>query len=91
MWNKKGNMNMITGLAYALVFFGIVVGIGSIVLYQFGVSTGGQANTNVQYVLTALGSTNGGLLSWLYAIIAVSVGAVLLGLFGLFGGGKGKY
>jgi len=85
-------MNQLTALGYGIVVFGILIGVGSIVLYNFGNSTGGTANTNVQYALTQLGSGSGGLLSWLPAIIAISIGLLFLMAFG-FGkaSGKGNY
>jgi hypothetical protein len=75
----------LTGLGYGIVVFAVVIGIGSVVLYNFGNATGGVANTNVQYMLTQLGSS--GLAGWTPAIIALSVGLLFLGAF-LVGGGK---
>lgn len=86
-------MNSIVSLGLGIVLFGIIIGVGSVVLFQFGNSVGGTANTNTQYVLTQLGS--GGLAGWLPAIIALSVGVVFIGLivsaFGAGRGGKGLY
>jgi len=79
----------LTALGYGLVMFAIVLGVGSIVLFNFGNATGGTANTTVQYLLTQMGSTSGGLASWTPAIIAVSVGFLFLAMFG-FGGRRKK-
>ena len=49
---------------------------------------GGTANTTVQYLLTQLGTT--GLAGWAPAIIAVSVGMLLLGMFMVGKGGNGR-
>jgi hypothetical protein len=72
-------INNIIALGYGLVVFAILIGVGSIVLWNFGQSTGGTANTNVQYVLTQLGTS--GLAGWVPAIIAVAVGLLFLGAF----------
>lgn len=74
----------ITALGYGIVVFGIIIGVGSIVLYEFGEASGGTANTNVQYVLGELGSS--GLAGWLPSIIAISIGLLFLGAFTVLGG-----
>lgn len=80
--------NDLTGLGYGLVVFAIIIGVGSVVLFNFGNATGGTANTNVQYLLGQLGQS--GLAGWTPAIIAISVGLLFLGAFLIGGGGKGK-
>ena len=77
----------LTALGYGLVVFAIIIGVGSVVLYNFGNATGGTANTNVQYILTNLGQS--GLAGWTPAIIAISVGLLFLGAFAV-GGGRRK-
>ena len=67
------------GLGYGIIIFAVLIGVGSIVLYNFGNASGGTANTNVQYLLTQLGSS--GLAGWTPAIIAISVGLLFLGAF----------
>mgnify|MGYP003145871616 FL=1 len=79
--------NNLTNLGYGIIVFAILIGVGSVVLFEFGNATGGTANTNVQYLLTQLGS--GGLAGWVPAIIAISVGLLFLGAFAL-GTGKGR-
>ena len=79
--------DQLTALGYGIIVFAVLIGVGSIVLFNFGNSTGGVANTNIQYMLTNLGSTNGGLASWTPAIIAISVGLLFLGAF-MVGGAK---
>jgi|TARA_Y100000310_G_scaffold113593_1_gene112045 hypothetical protein len=71
----------LTNLGYGIIVFAILIGVGSVVLFEFGNATGGTANTNVQYLLTQLGS--GGLAGWVPAIIAISVGLLFLGAFAL--------
>ena len=80
--------NALTSLGWGLVSFAVVIGIGSVILTNLGNSIGGTANTTVQYLLTQLGTT--GLAGWAPAIIAVSVGMLLLGMFMVGKGGKGR-
>lgn len=80
--------NDLTALGYGLVVFAIIIGVGSVVLYNFGNATGGTANTNVQYLLGQLGQS--GLAGWTPAIIAISVGLLFLGAFMVGGGGRGR-
>ena len=80
--------NALTGLGWGLVSFAVVIGVGSVVLTNLGNSIGGTSNTTVQYLLTQLGTT--GLAGWAPAIIAVSVGMLLLGMFMIGKGGKGR-
>lgn len=71
--------NDLTGLGYGLVVFAIIIGVGSVVLYNFGNATGGEANSTTQYLLGQLGQS--GLAGWTPAIIAISVGIMFLGAF----------
>jgi len=80
--------NDLTNLGYGLVVFAIIIGVGSVVLFNFGNATGGTANTNVQYLLTQLGQ--GGLAGWTPAIIAISVGILFLGAFMVGGNKRGR-
>ena len=84
--SKRGNINVLTSVAYGIVGLAIIVGIGLTVLGKLGDAVGGTANTSIQYGMTQLGST--GLLSWLPAIIALMVGVFFLFYFM---GGKKKY
>ena len=83
--------NQLTALGYGIIVFAILVGVGSLVLFNFGNSTGGVANSNIQYLLTTLGTTNGGLASWTPAIIAISVGLLFLGAFMIKGSNRRRY
>lgn len=75
----------LTALGFGIITFAILIGVGSVILFNFGNATGGTANTNVQYLLTQMGST--GLAGWTPAIIAISVGLLFLGAF-MIGGGR---
>jgi len=75
----------LSGLGYGLVTFAIIIGVGTVILYNFGNATGGEANTTVQYLMTQLGQS--GLAGWTPALIAFSVGMLFLGAFFV---GKGR-
>ena len=76
----------LTGLGYGIITFAILIGVGSVMLYQFGNATGGTANTTTTYLLGQLGES--GLAGWTPAIIAFSVGMLFLGAFFIKGGRK---
>jgi len=76
--------NDLTNLGYGLVLFAVIIGVGSVILYEFGDATGGAANVNTTYLLGQLGAS--GLAGWTPAIIAISVGLLFLGAFMVKGG-----
>jgi len=76
----------LTGLGYGIITFAILIGVGSVMLYQFGDATGGTANVTTTYLLGQLGTS--GLAGWTPAIIAFSVGMLFLGAFFIKGGRK---
>lgn len=80
MKSKKGNVQVLSGIALGVVGLVVIVGIGLTVLTNLGNSVGGSANTSIQYGITQLGST--GLLSWLPAVIALLIGVFFLAYFG---------
>ena len=81
---KRGNVNALTAIGWGLVVFGILVGLGLVVLQKLSEQTGGTANTTIQYVITQMGSS--GLAGWIPVIIVVLIAGLVLALFG----GKGK-
>lgn len=81
--NKKGNIGALTATGWALVMFGIIVGLGLLVLGQFSaVSGGGIANSTIQAIMGYLGTSSGGLSSWIPVIIVVVVAGLIFTLFG---------
>lgn len=76
----------LTILGYGIITFAILIGVGSIVLQEFGDAVGGTANTTTTYLLGELGTT--GLAGWTPAIVAISVGMLFLGMFMVKGGRK---
>ena len=85
----KKMFDNLTGLGIGLVTFAIVIGVGSIMLYNFGNATGGVANETTNYLLGQLGTN--GLAGWTPAIIAFSVGMLFLGAFLIGKSGSRKY
>jgi len=74
----------LTGLGYGIITFAILIGVGSVMLFQFGNAVGGTANVTTTYLLGQLGTS--GLAGWTPAIIAFSVGMLFLGAFMVKGG-----
>ena len=74
----------LTGLGYGIITFAILIGVGSVMLFQFGNAVGGTANVTTTYLLGQLGTS--GLAGWTPAIIAFSVGMLFLGAFMIKGG-----
>ena len=77
--DKKGNMQVLVGVAYGIIAIAVIAGIGLVVLNNLGNAVGGSANTSIQYAMTQLGSS--GLLAWLPAIIALVIGVFFLTYF----------
>jgi hypothetical protein len=82
--------DQLSALAWGLVAFAVIVGVGTLVLVKLSVSLGqadnhnnsadtGQANATTDYLMKQLGTS--GLSGWAPALIAVSIGALILGLF----------
>ena len=71
----------LTALGYGLVVFALTIGIGTVVLQNFGNSVGGTANSTVNTLQGYLGTSAGGLVNWTPAIIALAVGMLFLGAF----------
>jgi len=69
--------NVLTGLALGIVIFAITIGVGVVVLQEFGDAVGGSANTTTSALQTELGTS--GLAGWTAAIIALSVGLLFIG------------
>lgn len=68
----------LTALGWGLVVFALIIGIGSIVLSEFGDSvTGTEAENNTDYLLGQLGEE--GLAGWTPAVIAIFVGLMFVG------------
>jgi len=77
-------VDVLTKVGIGIVVFTIVIGVGVVVLYEFGDSVGGTANATVT-TLSGYLSTN--LSGWVPAIIAFVVGLLFIGALM----GKRKY
>jgi flagellar biosynthesis protein FliQ len=69
-------MNALIALGLGIVVFALIVGVGVIVLQNFGNATGGTANTTTN---TLIGYLSGNLITWVPAIIALGVGLLFIG------------
>lgn len=87
---KKGFMENLTGFAWGIVTFAIIVGIGIVVLNNFGNQNPGTVNSTMQTIIGNLGTSSGGLSTWIPTIIVVVVAALIIGLLALRGS-KGRY
>lgn len=85
MKDKRGIVANLSVLAYSIVAFAIIIGVGVVVLTRFGNSTP-EANATTSYLATQLGVS--GLAGWIPAVIALVIGLLFLAYFGF--GGQGK-
>lgn len=78
----------LSALAWGLVAFAVIIGVGTLILVKFSTSLGSvdtnndsryNANATTDYLKTQLGTS--GLAGWAPALIAVAIGALILGLF----------
>jgi hypothetical protein len=89
MKNKRGMIDGLVGLGYGLIVLAIMIGVGLVVLQNFGNAAGaGTANTTVSTLMTYLGTGSGGLVTWVPAIIALVIGMYFIGAFRGSGGRK---
>lgn len=74
-------INALTGMGYAIIGLAVMIGIGLVILTTLGNNVGGTANTTIQTVAGYLGTSNGGLASWVPIIIVLVIGMLFLGAF----------
>lgn len=79
-------MNALIALGLGIVVFALIVGVGVVVLQNFGNATGGTANATTQ---TLIGYLSNNLVTWVPAIIALGVGLLFIGA--LMGSKGNKY
>jgi hypothetical protein len=72
-------MDVLQGIGYGIVAFGVLIVVGLVVMEKLGEATGGTTNTTAVYLGTQLGSS--GLAGWIPAVIAVAIGALFLSYF----------
>jgi hypothetical protein len=74
-------IDALQGLGYGIIGLAVMIGIGIVVLAQLGNTVGGTANTTVQTISGYLGTSSGGLASWIPVIIVLVIGMLFLGAF----------
>ena len=71
--------DQLSALAWGIVAFAVIVGVGTLVLVKFSGAIGSDGNATTDYLKNQLGTS--GLSGWAPALIAVAIGALILGLF----------
>lgn len=74
-------ISALTGLGYGIIGLAVMIGIGIVILTQLGNNVGGTANTTVNTIAGYLGTSNGGLASWVPIVIVLVIGLLFLGAF----------
>lgn len=74
-------IDILTGLGYSIVGLAFVVAIGLVMLATLGNNIGGSTNTTINTISGYLGTSNGGLASWIPLVIIMVVGMWFLGAF----------
>ena len=74
-------IDALTGMGYAIIGLAIMIGIGMVILVTLGNNVGGTANTTIQTIVGYLGTSSGGLASWIPIIIVLVIGMLFLGYF----------
>jgi hypothetical protein len=74
-------MEFLTQLGYGIISLGVMIGIGIVILQTLGNNVGGTANTTIQTVSGYLGTSSGGLATWIPIVIVMVVGMWFLGAF----------
>lgn len=84
MASKKGNFNMLSNTAKSLVVFGIMIGVGLLILSKFQESTtnGSTAHTEIGNVVTLFSD----LTTWGAIVLIVIMGYVIMRYLGVFDG-----
>lgn len=71
----------LNALGYGIIGLAVMIGIGMVVLAQLGNTVGGTANTTIVTIIGYLGTSSGGLASWIPVIIVLVIGMLFLGAF----------
>jgi len=77
-------MDQLTGLGWGIITLGVMIGVGIVLLTTMGANvatTSPSANATIQAIAGYLGTTNGGLASWIPLIIVLVIGLFFLGAF----------
>ena len=71
----------LTGMGYAIIGLAVMIGIGLVILTTLGNNIGGSTNSTIQTLAGYLGTSSGGLASWIPIIIVLVIGMLFLGAF----------
>ena len=77
-------INALTGMGYGIIGLAIMIGIGMVILVTLGANvatTSPTANTTINTIAGYLGTSSGGLASWIPIIIVLVIGLLFLGAF----------
>jgi hypothetical protein len=77
-------IDALTGLGYGIIGLAVMIGIGIVILATLGnnvATISPTANSTVNSIIGYLGTSNGGLASWIPIIIVLVVGLLFLGAF----------
>lgn len=74
-------ISALTEMGYGIIGLAIMIGIGTVILTQLGNSVGGTANTTLTTIINYLGTSAGGLGSWIPVVIVLVIGLIFLGAF----------
>lgn len=81
-------IDMLTGLGFGIISLAVIIGIGIVILVTLGsnvASTSASANTTLNTLAGYLGTSSGGLATWVPIIIVMVVGLAFLGAFAMRG------
>jgi hypothetical protein len=77
-------IEILTGLGYSIIGLAVMIGIGIVILATLGTNVATQsatANSTIQTIAGYLGTSSGGLASWIPIIIVLVIGMAFLGVF----------
>ena len=74
-------INNLQALGFGIIGLAVMIGIGMVVLAQLGNTVGGTANSTIVTIIGYLGTSSGGLASWIPVIIVLVIGMAFLGAF----------
>jgi len=74
-------INVLTSLGFGIIGLAVMIGIGIVLLSTMGNTIGGTGNDTIVSVMGYLGTSNGGLASWIPLVIIFVIGMTFLGAF----------
>jgi len=74
-------INVLTSLGFGIIGLAVMIGIGIVLLSTMGNTIGGTGNDTIVSIMGYLGTSNGGLASWIPLVIIFVIGMTFLGAF----------